>query len=279
MGYAAFMSCFCTGLYYAGISMGYLYLMMGVIISAAVLPAALTLLWSKQSWLACTLSPPLGLACSLTAWLVQAKVQYGNLSVASTGANYPMLAGNLVALLSPLLFIPLLTYVFSKPQNYDWQSMKSICKADDHDIAGAAHLALSSVPGGDSEQTAQAERIEQMKLAHNGRIARYLTAFLSLAMLLLWPIPMYGSKYVFSKGFFTGWVSVGMAWLFFSAGAVVLFPIWEGRGTLARTTRCIVDELRGKGRPVQRSGGGVLVGQEVQESPSESVHEKMNVKV
>ena len=81
-----------------GISIGYLYLMMGVIISSAVLPATLTLMWSKQNMLAVTLSPILGLACSLIAWLVTAKSQYGDLSVASTGAK---LAG------SSLQFAPL----------------------------------------------------------------------------------------------------------------------------------------------------------------------------
>jgi urea-proton symporter len=68
--------------------MGYLYLLMGVIISAAVLPVSLTLLWSKQNWAAATFTPILGLACSLIAWLVTAKTQSGKLSVASTGAKY-----------------------------------------------------------------------------------------------------------------------------------------------------------------------------------------------
>lgn len=61
---------------------------MGVIISSAVLPATLSLMWSKQNMIAATLSPFLGLACSLIAWLVTAKKQYGNLSVASTGSKY-----------------------------------------------------------------------------------------------------------------------------------------------------------------------------------------------
>lgn len=78
---------FSTGLYYAGISMGYLYLMMGVIISGAVLPASLTLLWDRQSWAAATFSPPLALLCSLIAWLVTAKKEGGSLSVDSTGAK------------------------------------------------------------------------------------------------------------------------------------------------------------------------------------------------
>jgi Na+/proline symporter len=61
--------------------------MMGVIISSAVLPAALTLFWKRQNRIAATLSPILGLITALIAWLVTAKKQYGDLSVASTGAK------------------------------------------------------------------------------------------------------------------------------------------------------------------------------------------------
>ena len=42
-------------------------------------------MWSQQNMIAATLTPVLGLACSLIAWLVTAKKQYGDLSVASTG--------------------------------------------------------------------------------------------------------------------------------------------------------------------------------------------------
>jgi Na+/proline symporter len=85
--YSIIMAAFSTGLYYAGIGMGYIYLMMGVIISAAVLPATLTLMWSGQNWIAASFSPVLGLAVALTAWLVTAKKQYGTLSVDSTGSK------------------------------------------------------------------------------------------------------------------------------------------------------------------------------------------------
>jgi len=70
------------------ISRGYLYLLMGVIISSAVIPASLTLLWSRQSWAAATFSPPLGLICSLIAWLVTAQNQYSKLTVTATGSKY-----------------------------------------------------------------------------------------------------------------------------------------------------------------------------------------------
>lgn len=242
--FAIIMASFSVGLHYIGISMGYLYLLMGVIISSAVLPAALTLLWDKQNWWAATLSPPLGLCVSLTAWLVTAKTQFGELTVASTGSNYPMLAGNVAALLSPFVFVPVLTFVLG-PEKYDWISMSAISKGDDHDVAAAAAVDLEKVPGGHNE-TQQEEIAEQAMLMRAAKIARWLTLFLTIALLVLWPMPMYGSSYVFSKKFFTGWISVGILWMFFAAFAVGLYPLWEGRHTMKRTVLAIIADISGK---------------------------------
>lgn len=85
--WAIAMASFATGLYYAGIGMGYLYLLMGVIISSAVFPGAMTLVWKAQNWVAAAGSPILGLAVSLIAWLVTAKKESGVLTVATTGAK------------------------------------------------------------------------------------------------------------------------------------------------------------------------------------------------
>lgn len=230
-----------------GISIGYLYLMMGVIISSAVLPAALTLLWSQQNMLAATLSPILGLACSLIAWLVTAKKQYGNLSVASTGSNNPMLAGNVVALLSPLVFIPVLTYAFG-PQRYDYVSMAMIRLGDDSDVAALANVDPELIPGGVSVDEA-ALLAENTKLKRASIVAKTMTAVLTLALLVLWPMPLYGTGYVFSKKFFTGWVTVGIIWLFCSTFCVGLYPLWEGRHSMVHTFKGIVRDLTGKGKP------------------------------
>jgi SSS family transporter len=120
------MSAWSVGLYYIKISMGYLYLMTGIIISSAVLPGALTLLWNRQSkWAAC-LSPPLGLICSVTAWLLTTKFQYGSITVETSGSNMPMLVGNVVALCSPVVFVPILSLITRDKVSYDFNSMKEI---------------------------------------------------------------------------------------------------------------------------------------------------------
>ncbi|KAF2030541.1 urea active transporter [Setomelanomma holmii] len=270
VGFAIAMAAWSTALHYIGISMGYLYLLMGVIISSAVLPATLTLMWSGQNWWAATLSPPLGFACSLTAWLVTAKKEGGELTVATTGANNPMLAGNVVALLSPLIFVPVLTFALGK-QNYDWQSMKAIRKGDDHDLAAAANVDLERIPG-EERRAIEAEVEEQAKLTKAARIARWLTAFLALALLVLWPMPMYGSGYVFSKKFFTGWVVVGILWMFCSAFCVGLYPLWEGRKTSTRTFKAIFGELMGRGMPSKQS---MIVEGKGSDTPPEAVSEKV----
>ena len=240
-GFGLIMACISIGFYYAKISMGYLYLLMGVIVSSAVLPAALTLLWKGQNVYAATLSPILGLIFSLIGWLVATHVKYGEITVHTSGQNIPMLVGNVVALLSPCVFVPLFTLIFGA-DDYDYQTMRDIRKADDHDIAAEAHVQLELIPG---EAPRTSEEEEQRKLSRAAFIARTTTVVMTLILLVLWPFPLFGTSYVFSKKFFTGWVSVGIAWLFFSAFCVGIFPVWEGRHTIMHTSKCIWRDLTG----------------------------------
>lgn len=174
--YAAIICCISVGLWYNGISMGYLYLLMGVIISAAVIPATLTLLWSGQNRWAATLSPILGTACAIIAWLVTASKTCGALDVTCTGSNNPMLAGNVTALLSPLVFVPVLCAIFGFDK-YDWQSMKEIRQADDHDViadSGISEAAKEEIDRRQHEDFAE----EQRKLKRAFKIASIMTTVL-----------------------------------------------------------------------------------------------------
>lgn len=62
-------------------------------------------------------------------------------------------------------------------------------------------------------------------------------------------MPLYGTGYIFSKSFFTGWVSVGIIWIFCSFIGVGLFPVFESRRTLARTVKNVYLDLTGKSHP------------------------------
>lgn len=174
-----------------------------------------------------------------------------------------MLAGNVVALLSPIIYIPILTYAFG-PQSYDYKSMAQIRLANDLDIVPDLELLPSPSPSSllPSSDPSSPLTNDQAKLTRASTIAKTLTASMTLVLLILWPMPLYGSSYVFSKRFFTGWVVVGILWLFGSAFCVGLYPLWEGRRSMAHTFRGIMRDLKG-------GKGGVVKGRAAEGRVSE----------
>lgn len=223
------MSGFSTGLYYIGVGMGFLYLLMGVLISSAVLPLVLSLTWSWQSKLAACVTPILGLSCGLIAWLTCCKSLYGEINITTSGMDLPMLAGNVASLCSPLVFSPLLS-IF-RPQRYDFKnllSLKSMRDGDDETVTDNNNSSNDSLPKG------------YLKLA------RIICCVVTLSLLILWPMPMYGTKYVFSKPFFTGWIVVSFIWLFFTFFMVGVYPVYESRHGLAVTFKGIYQDITGK---------------------------------
>lgn len=146
------------------------------------------------------MAPPLGLALALIAWLVTARKTCNGLDVTCTGSNDPMLAGNVyvvlhpgathpflnelcadlglsVALLSPLVIIPVLTLAFGL-QHYDWKSMMQIRQGDDHDAAATAHLDMENTPG-PHVATPDTFEAEQKKLLQAGKISKSMTVVLT----------------------------------------------------------------------------------------------------
>ena len=126
--------------------------------------------------------------------------------------------------------------------------MMDIRKGDDHDLATIAGVDLENTMGGHVDTAAEFEE-EQRKLVRAGKISKTMTVVMTLAFLILWPMPMYGSGYIFSKPFFTGWVTIGIIWIFCSLGAVGLFPVYQGRKTLVNTVKFIFLDVSGKKHP------------------------------
>lgn len=256
--FAYLMAGFSIGLYYAGISMSYLYELMGVIIGGAVLPSALTLLSRRQNWYAATFTPPIATALSIMSWLVCTHSKYGDLTIDTTFEDDPMLTGNIVALLSPFIIVPVLTLVF-KPQNFNWDILKTITRVDEEEELLAAESPVLdpenlspvksqvvSVAHEIAAENADKYAEDSARLKRSFKIALSICCALAVCLILLWPIPMYASGYVFSKPFFTGWIAVLFIWSFFTAWVVIVGPVWEGREGLYHTFRGIYWDLSGQ---------------------------------
>ncbi|KAG0746223.1 hypothetical protein G6F57_004031 [Rhizopus arrhizus] len=215
-----------------GINLGYLYTLMGVLISSAVLPLTLTLLWSKQNKLAAILSPLFGFCAAVSTWLAVTYRLYGTITVNTTSQNYPMMSGNIVALVSPLFIILPLSLI--SPDRFDFDATRQIEQVLDD-------------AQGQTVNTASEEELASM--AKSSRFAKISSIVLSLALFILWPLPMFFSRYVFSKSFFTGWVTVSIIWVFLGFLAVGVYPVFEGRYTLVNMAREIGRDLTGRRVP------------------------------
>ncbi|KAI8980332.1 Sodium:solute symporter family-domain-containing protein [Pilobolus umbonatus] len=225
-----------------GINLGYLYTLMGVLISSAVVPLTLTLLWSKQSKAAAIASPIFGFVAAVTTWLTVTYKMYGTITVETSGRNYPMMSGNIVALLSPILVT--LTLSLLKPDNFNFDATREIQQVDDSDdLTGDRTEAEKKLGHGPHIIVNTPQDIEAM--AKSSKFAKISSLVLSLCLFVFWPLPMFFSRYIFSRTFFTGWVIVSIIWVFLSFLAVGVYPLIEARTPFMKICREMWKDVRG----------------------------------
>ncbi|KAK3821899.1 MAG: urea active transporter [Benniella sp.] len=251
-GFGIIMGVLAVILKEVGIDLGYLYMLMGVLISSAVLPVTFSLLWKKQNVMAACVAPLGGLVVSVAAWLACAKIYSGEITLATTGTDQAMLAGNLAALISGGLISAVISWI--KPDNYTFEDTRSMKQVTD-DIVGTPGSNTSSedmamdekktsggitaVQVGSARDDLAFQQEEDAKLAKAARFARWSSGILTVVLILLWPLPMFFSNYVFSKGFYTGWVVLSILWAICSTIAVTIYPIWESRAAIGEVFKGI----------------------------------------
>ena len=92
-----------------GLSLGFVYLAMGILIGSAVIPIALTIIWNRTTRAGAVAGALIGVCLSLTTWTsVAASEANGVIDIASLGGAFPMLYGNVVAILSSGLILSLI---------------------------------------------------------------------------------------------------------------------------------------------------------------------------
>ncbi|KAJ5589770.1 hypothetical protein N7450_003742 [Penicillium hetheringtonii] len=70
------------------------------------------------------------------------------------------------------------------------------------------------------------------------KIAVIMFVVIVLVTFVAWPLPLY-RDYIFTKPFFSGWVTVSIIWQFGAFAAVVIYPLYDGRHEIATGSRGI----------------------------------------
>uniref|UniRef100_A0A0E0F100 Urea-proton symporter DUR3 n=1 Tax=Oryza meridionalis TaxID=40149 RepID=A0A0E0F100_9ORYZ len=213
LGFGCFMGVLAVVLNVAGVSLGWMYLAMGVIVGSAVIPIALLLLWSKANAVGAMGGAVSGCALGVAVWLTVAKVQYGRVNLDTTGRNAPMLAGNLVSILVGGAVHAACSLL--RPQHYDWGTSREMITTVE-----SVHAALD-------------EELKEERLVHAKRwIVRWGLVFTAV-IVVAWPaLSLPARRY--SLGYFTLWAAVAIAWGTVGSVVIILLPVAESWTTITK---------------------------------------------
>ena len=201
-----------------GLSLGFVYLAMGILIGSAVVPIALTILWSKTNKVAATGGAVIGLLCSTTVWVIVASgaggfvASGGVIDLASLGNNYAMLFANITAILSGGIIAIIGSLAAGK--TFDWNDLKT-------------KITLVEITA--TQETEDEETLKRaFKFSVRGGGA------MALILIIVWPMPLIASGYVFEIGAYAVWVAISVIWVSIASAIIIFLPLIEARQGIAK---------------------------------------------
>jgi urea-proton symporter len=212
--------------------------MTGIFTGCALPGLVATFFSSRQGSLAAVASIWGGFLSAVITWLTLANRFSGEVTIASVGAVDPCLYG-CIAGIGGAAVITILISLFHNAR-YQWDTLRAVRLVDDD--------------GKERDVTFNDPHYDAARLRKAAYLARGVTLVLFLAIFIIWPLSMYGSGYIFSRQFFTGWVIVSLLWTFGAIFAVTLFPLIEGRHTLGAFIKEFIGRKRVEEQPGKFSG-------------------------
>ncbi|KAI0056361.1 urea transporter [Artomyces pyxidatus] len=262
----------CMGLagmifYFIGVSMGWLYTFMGVILGSAVVPIALCVTWSKANKWGCLAGAIVGFAAGIIAWLVTTSTLNGGvINVTTSGGDYEMLAGNLASIGVGGIIATVTSCIW--PEDFDFNSTRAL------NVSTQPHMAHTKGTDLDSKQDEKRDSADEKRnssdiqsvaiedeepivepdpdldpvaLDKAFQFAAWSSLILTIVMLIVIPFPLFFASTIFGVRGLTAWVVIGIIWCFISAFSVVLYPLWESRTALKQILKGLLKDIFAKG--------------------------------
>ena len=221
LGFGLGMGALASLLFQFGVSLQYVYLAMGVLIGSAVAPISLAILWKDTNRYAATVGSIIGLGCGVTVWLSYAYLNSGEISLASTSNMFALLAGNLASILTSL-FITVIGSLL-RPENFNFSKLKHEIFVVDEQIRKRLEKETNE---------------ESLKKASKFSMRYGMT--LTLILVVVWPIPLFLSNYVFTETVYHVWIWVAILWAATAGSLVWALPIIQSRSGISHVFKNLV---------------------------------------
>ncbi|KAK5170562.1 urea permease [Saxophila tyrrhenica] len=273
--YALVLAGFCCILNAVGLDLTWLLTILAIMVGGASIPVGLILLWKRMSTVAAVGAPWIGLVCGLIAWFVTTWKRSGAITVATSGDTTNAVAGNITSWGVGFLMSIVLTLAFpakyssTDPKHIERSnkiqgisthqaaevspvgdlSEKSVSPADDEKKAGpaaenqppSAPAPETHVPTGneivDFLEAKQMEPMDPVAVKKSERLAVGANIVFGAVAIILVPFTLFGTGYIYSRSFFTGWVVMSFIWVWTSMCICVIYPVVESTGALRMVSR------------------------------------------
>ena len=225
LGFGLGMGALASILFMSGISLQYVYLAMGVLIGSAVAPISLAILWKNTNRYVATSAAIIGLVCGITTWLGYSFMTSGEVTLASTSDMFALLAGNLASILTSLA-ITVIGSLF-RPENFNFSKLK-------HEIIVVDEKIRKRLEKETNEKS----------LRNASRFSKQYGLTLTLILVVVWPIPLFFSNYVFTETVYTVWIWVAILWAVAAASMIWILPIIQSRDGISHVVKNIVNSSK-----------------------------------
>ncbi|CAK0787648.1 hypothetical protein CVIRNUC_010870 [Coccomyxa viridis] len=223
----------------ANININWLINSIGVFVGGAVPPLIFVLTWRRCNGAFATSGAVLGSACGIAAWLAYARLGFGEVTIATTGQNLPLLTGNVVSLGLSLL-ITIAGSLICPGKHFDWTNLNRITKTEDT-VTRPGAIDPSAV-----------DTTEDQAIIGKARKKLWvLTVVGYLALFILWPCLMAPAGGTWSVSYFRFYVVLAFVVIIIASIIGIFLPLYEARGI----TRKVLTGSTFKGY-IERSFGG-----------------------
>ncbi|KAK4989819.1 urea permease [Elasticomyces elasticus] len=297
--YALLLATFCCILNAVGLNLTWLLTILAIIVGGASIPIGLILMWKPMSTTAAIGAPWIGLVCGLTAWIVTTIKRSGAMTTTTSGDTINAVAGNITSLGVGTVMAVILTLAFPKkyvsthpseiersnkiqgivvtPEARETEAATPLSASPPHNTVGGTEKAdpdatskpasapqpETFVPTGndlvDFLESKQIEPMDPVLVKKGERVATVANLIFFFVAIILVPFTLFGTGYIYSKPFFTGWVVVSFMWTWCSMCICVIYPVVESTGALRDVSKGIAADLgaligKKKSNGGQRSG-------------------------
>jgi len=214
------------------LDLAWTYYFTGILISSAVIPIALSILWVRVSARGMIGGAVGGCVCGITSWLVYASTYPGGLGnfVVNTGQQRPMLIGNIVSVTVGGVACVLLSlfdnlHMTSEQMTLEWDKTRDI----DNPLTpwtwvyrNCLNLPEDSAARSYHERPALDGIVRRFRLAkHTAYVAG---ALFTLLFIVIWPASMIAA-HPLDAGGFLAWTTLSRGWGFVAAAFIIIVPL------------------------------------------------------